>query len=162
MVGTTVNATIKDATSVYVIVNANGIRSCLTVPSTYTSGRNTQMVVRVDATIGAATCFVPCTAALGAETPLFLNLYIFSMTTMELSTSIPIPRHNPARDMTFKVIPVKYIITMANNTLNGMLNATISVGFTAFKNNARTRTASSAPMSILCSTVLIIISIYSL
>ena len=157
MFGTTVNATTNDATNAYVIVNANGISISPTVPFTYIIGKNTQIVVSVDATIGAATCFAPCTAARGADKPLFLKRYIFSMTTIELSTNIPIPRQSPARDITFNVMPVKYIIRTADITLNGILNATISVGFTSFKNNAKTIIARIAPSNMLCKTVLTII-----
>ena len=78
---------------------------------------------------------------------------------MELSTNIPIPRHKPPRDITFNVMLVKYIITTANNTLNGILKATINVGLISFKNSASTIIARIAPINILLKTELIIISI---
>ena len=161
IVGTTVMATSNDAISEYDIVNENGISIWLTVPDVYTIGRNTHIVVIVDAIIGPSTCFVPCTAALGAESPLFLSLYIFSITTTELSTSIPIPRHRPASDITFMFIPVKYIITSAKSTLNGILNATTTVGLTSLRNNANTIIASIAPITILLKTLEIIFLIKS-
>ena len=74
IVGTTVIATIRDAIRAYEMVNAKGISKSLIIPVTYTIGRNTLMVVKVEATIGAATCLVPCTAALGADMPCPLNL----------------------------------------------------------------------------------------
>ncbi len=54
------------------------------------------------------------------------------------------------------------MIITAKSTLNGILNATINVGFTSFKNNASTRIARSAPSNILCSTAFTIILMYSL
>ena len=73
IVGTTVIATRSEAISEYDIVNENGMSIWLTVPDVYTIGRNTHIVVMVDAMIGPSTCFVPCTAALGADRPLFLS-----------------------------------------------------------------------------------------
>ena len=55
------------------MVNANGIKSWLTIPEVYTIGRNTQIVVIVDARIGPATCAVPLTAAFDADIPSFEN-----------------------------------------------------------------------------------------
>lgn len=49
----------------------NGIKSWLTIPEVYTIGRNTQIVVIVDARIGPATCAVPLTAAFDADIPSF-------------------------------------------------------------------------------------------
>ena len=42
-------------------------------------------------------------------------------------------------------MPLKYIMTMANSTLSGMLMATTSVGRISFKNRASTMMASTAP-----------------
>ena len=81
---------------------------------------------------------------------------------MELSTNIPIPMQSPASDITFNVIPVKYITIIAQTTLNGILKATITVGLTFFKNKARTIIARIAPNNILCKTVFTITLIYSL
>lgn len=74
---------------------------------------------------------------------------------MELSTSIPMPRARPARDIMFRVMPLKYIINAATNTLNGMEKATTKVGFTSFRNTARTMIARAAPMTILFKILLI-------
>ena len=93
--------------------------------------------------------------------PSLLNRYTFSITTIELSTSIPIPRQSPAKDITLILIPVKYMIIIANNTLNGILNATMIVGRISFKKRARTMIASTAPNKILFNTLFIMILIYS-
>ena len=68
--GTTVIATIREAKRQNTIVRDIGVIRSLTIPVVYTIGRNTQAVVRVDATMAPATCLVPCTAALGAAIPL--------------------------------------------------------------------------------------------
>lgn len=51
------------------------------------------------------------------------------MTTMLLSTSMPTPSARPDSEMMFSVTSVKYISVMAHIRLNGMLHATINVGF---------------------------------
>ena len=51
-------------------------------------------------------------------------------------------------------MPVKYISTMANSTLNGILMATTMVGRRSFKNSASTMMASAAPSIRLDSTLL--------
>ena len=70
---------------------------------------------------------------------------MFSMTTTELSTSIPMPRARPDKLRIFSVMPEKYMRTMAKSTLRGMLMATTSVGRTSFKKMASTRMARTAP-----------------
>lgn len=77
---------------------------------------------------------------------------MFSMTTMELSTSIPTPTASPAMEMTLSVTPEKYISTMANVTLIGMDSATISVGLRSRRNSSRISTASAAPTARFSST----------
>ncbi len=52
------------------MVRLMGIISSRTVPVVNIMGANTLTVVRVEAIIAPATCFVPCTAALAAATPL--------------------------------------------------------------------------------------------
>ena len=53
---------------------------------------------------------------------------MFSIATIELSTSIPTPSAKPDSDKTFSVMPVKYMHTNAATTLNGMENAIMIVG----------------------------------
>ena len=74
------------------------------------------------------------------------------METMELSTSIPTPMAMPDRDMTLRVMPVKYIHTKATTTLAGMDSATIRVGRQSIRNSSRMSTASAPPQSRFFST----------
>ena len=74
---------------------------------------------------------------------------MFSMTTMELSTSIPMPRDRPASVIMFISRPVKYMSTTANSTDSGILMPTTSVGLISLRKMASTMMARAAPMSIL-------------
>ena len=55
---------------------------------------------------------------------------------------MPTPSARPDSDRILKVMPVKYISTMANSTLNGILMATTMVGRRSFRNSASTMMAS--------------------
>ena len=79
---------------------------------------------------------------------------MFSMTTTELSTSIPIDSESPESDIMFILIPEKYMSTNAVSTENGMENATMSVGRISFIKSSSTTTARMAPTRILCSMLL--------
>jgi len=69
------------------------------------------------------------------------------MTTIELSTSIPTPSASPDNEITFSVIPVKYMSTTAKITLNGIEHAITIVGLISFKNNSKIKTARIAPIN---------------
>ena len=70
---------------------------------------------------------------------------------------MPTPNARPDKEIIFMVMFVKYISTIANNTLSGMLNATTTVGRTSFRNSINTSTARSAPNIRLDNTDLIMI-----
>ena len=80
--------------------------------------------------------------------PSFLSRKIFSITTMELSTSIPIPSVRPDMDLIFRVIPEKYISTMANIMEIGIAQAIIIVGLISLRKIIRIIMASEAPRRI--------------
>ena len=143
--GTNVRAIIRLATSAYPRVSAISTKSVLVRPSTNTIGRNTHIVVSVDAVIAPATCTAPDIAAFATDSPLLLSLYIFSITTIELSTSIPTAIESPESDIIFKLIPEKYIRTTANITLTGILQSVMNVGLISLRNINRTITANNAP-----------------
>ena len=86
---------------------------------------------------------------------------MFSMATMELSTSMPMPRLRPLSDSTFSVMPVKYMHTNAMTTLMGMEKATVMVGRKSIRNSSSTRMASAPPDSRLFSTESTMMSMYS-
>ena len=134
------------------MVSDIGSSNSLVIPLVNTIGKNTQTVVRVEAITAPATCLLPCTAARGASTPRLRSRYIFSITTIELSTNIPIPSAIPDRDIIFSEMPEKYIATIQVSTLNGILMATTMVGIKSFKNNARIRIAKAAPIAMFLTT----------
>ena len=154
--GTSVSAMIRLAPREYVTVNAISVKSCLVIPSTKTIGANTHTVVRVDDVIAAATSLAPAMAAFLADIPSLLILKMFSITTMELSTSIPTATARPDREIMFRVTPEKYISTIAKVMLIGMLRRVIKVGFISLRKRSRIKTANSAPQPRLCMMELII------
>ena len=77
---------------------------------------------------------------------------MFSITTIELSTSIPTPIASPDSEIILSEIPLKYIITIAKTTLTGIENATIIVGFISRRNMRRMIIARAAPTRRFCRT----------
>ena len=127
------------------MVKAISVNSCLVIPCTNTIGANTHIVVNVDDVIAAATCFAPATAAFFAGTPIRLSLNVFSITTIELSTSIPTAMARPDNEIIFRVTPEKYISANANIMLIGMESSVIKVGLISLKNKNNIITAKRAP-----------------
>ena len=70
---------------------------------------------------------------------------MFSMTTMELSTSMPTDTARPESEIMFSVTPEKYMSTTANTTLMGMETRVMTVGRISRRNTRRTRIAKIAP-----------------
>ncbi len=160
IIGTTVSATIRLAIREYPMVSPISTKSCLVIPDVNTIGRNTHTVVRVEAIIAPPTCRAPSIAAFLADSPSSLRIrYIFSITTMELSTSIPTPSARPDKEIMFNVTPEKYMATNAVIILIGIEQAITKVGRILFKNTRRIITASIAPYTRLLSTEWTIISI---
>src|ERR1700761_7676833 len=89
--GTMVSATSSDAIRAIVTVTANGVKISPVVPVTkMASGRNTATVVIVDAVTAAATSRTPVVIAAILSSPREICLLMFSMTTIESSTTRPI------------------------------------------------------------------------
>ncbi len=141
------------------MVNPISTNNCLVIPSVNTMGKNTQTVVKVEAMIAPATSFAPSMEASRILFPSLRIRYIFSITTIELSTSIPTPRAKPEREMMFSVIPLKYMHTTAVTRLIGMEKAITRVGRKSFRNTINMKIARTAPKSTLLITESITISI---
>ena len=62
---------------------------------------------------------------------------------------MPTPSARPEREITFKVIPLKYMHTIAVIKLIGMEHATTAVGLQSFRNKIRIKTARMAPNNTL-------------
>ena len=116
-------------------VQACSLNSSPAAPCRYTIGRNTTIVVNVEAVIAPATSEVPLTAA-SAGGRLFSSMFrkMFSITTMALSTSIPAPSASPPNVMMLMESPLKYIKLNVAMIEIGMERLTIKVMFIRRKN----------------------------
>ncbi len=141
-IGTMVIATNTDARRVVETTTARGVVICPIKPPIYKRGRNTTIFVKVDADIAVHTSEVPFIAASFLPSPSSLCLNIFSITTIEASTSIPTPRAIPARVIMFRVYPKAYITVNVIITESGMESETTKVG-RRFKRNINIITAAS-------------------
>ncbi len=88
--GTIVRATSSEASRASELVMANGRNSSPTWPPTSASGRKTATVVRVEAVIAVATSRTPVSTASDRRCPSPRWRWMFSITTMESSTTRPI------------------------------------------------------------------------
>ena len=86
-------------------VSAWSLNNCPATPSTNTSGKNTATVVSVEATTAMLTSRVPAMAACNMPSPRSLALAMLSSTTIESSTTMPVARARPARDITLRLRP---------------------------------------------------------
>ncbi|MCW0450703.1 hypothetical protein NB706_003537 [Xanthomonas sacchari] len=86
-------------------VNAWSRNSCPATPSTNTSGRNTAIVVRVEATTAMPTSRVPTIAASSTLRPRSRALAMLSSTTIESSTTRPVANARPPSDITLRLRP---------------------------------------------------------
>ncbi len=143
--GIRVNATHKDPINEKVTVKASSLNNCPAIPTTKTMGRNTAIVVSVEATIALDTSSAPSPAASSADFPSSLCLKMFSITTIALSTSIPTPSANPPSDIMFIDSPPKYMNVKTTMIDIGMLNVTIAEALKFLKNTKSTRKASTPP-----------------
>ncbi len=101
--GTMVSDTSSDATSAIVTVSAKGRKSSPTSSATNATGRKTATVVRVEAVTAPATSRTASRTARVRSTPGCRCRLMFSMTTIESSTTRPIAIVSAARVMTFSV-----------------------------------------------------------
>ena len=107
-IGIKVKDTNSEAVKDKVTVKAKSLNTVPIIPSINTIGINTAIVVKVDAVIAMPTSDAPFIAASCLEYPSVLKRYIFSNTTIALSTNIPTANANPPRVIMFNVILLKY------------------------------------------------------
>ena len=74
---------------------------------------------------------------------------------------MPIPSARPEREITFSVIPLKYIQTIVVTILIGIEQAITAVGRISFRKRIRISTASPAPNTMLLMIEFITRSIYT-
>ena len=121
-------------------------------PSTNTIGTNTDTVVIVLAVTACPTSPAPTRAASMMSSPSSRFRWIDSSTTIELSTSRPIPRVRPPSDMMLSEMPETYIKKNVAITEIGMDSPMISVVAKLRRKNIRTAMASVPPSTAVMST----------
>ena len=104
--GTMVKATRREERRAKLTERARAWANFPTIPEVKSMGKKTPMVVKVDADMAIPTSSVPLAEAVSTSSPSSSTLRkIFSMTTTELSTSIPTPSPRPTRVIRFRVYP---------------------------------------------------------
>ena len=151
--GTKVTATTSETASERQSVIAMSLTTVLVSPCVKRMGSQTMSEVMVEARIAPDICEVPVTTASFTGAPRARRRYIFSITTTELSTSMPIPMASPAMDMRLREMPAKYMMTKVATTLMTMERAVSRVGRRSLRKMKRITTASSAPQSRFSMTV---------
>ena len=127
-IGITVNATSNEISREKVTVSAWSPNSCPATPSTKTIGTKTQIVVSVLAVTARPTSPAPCRAASTSSRPESRRRWIDSSTTIELSTSRPMPRVNPPNDMMLSEMSDSIIRKKVAITETGIAMPMINVG----------------------------------
>ena len=107
-IGTKVTEITSEESSDTTTVTARSRKSWATRPGTRKIGRNTAMVVKVEAVMASITSFAPLMEALYLPIPSVLCRKIFSRTTMEESTIIPTPSPKPDMERIFKLLSMRY------------------------------------------------------
>ncbi|OGW93065.1 MAG: hypothetical protein A3K11_07265 [Nitrospirae bacterium RIFCSPLOWO2_12_FULL_63_8] len=105
--GVTVREMKNDVNREMAIVRVSGTSSSRAMPTTKKIGRNTMTVVTVEAKIGMATSRAASTMASHRFCPVFRWRWMFSSSTIESSTSRPMPSARPPSVKTFSVMPLK-------------------------------------------------------
>ncbi len=127
---------------------AMSLNSCPASSSRNTTGRNTAMVVNVEARTAPHTSLVPSKDASKADLPMPLWRSIFSITTMELSTSMPTAKAMPERLTTLRFRPRAFMKMKVPITLIGMAVATTTVERTLLRNISSIAMAMKPPMAM--------------
>ena len=143
--GMNVSATASEASRAKVTVRAWSVKIWPATPSMNTMGKNTAMVVRVEAVTAMPTSDAPRRADSTMESPSSRHRNMLSSTTMALSTSMPMPRASPPSDMMLSVVSLKNIRMKVISTDTGMATPTIKVLLRLRRNRKRTRIASRPP-----------------
>ena len=120
-----------------------------------TTGKKTTSVVSVLARIADPTSELPSSALAMGDFPSSRWRYVFSRTTIELSSSIPIPKARPPKVMMFRVNPPKYISPNVAMIETGIAVAIIAVLDTLRRNKNRTIIAKIPPNRVKFLTLVI-------
>ena len=120
--------------------NRNRVR-----PERKITGRNTTAKVSVETRIGPSTSDVPSAAASNGFLPICAWRTIFSITTMDWSTKIPIANASPPSVMALIESPVKNMTKKDAMIAIGIATNTMAVRRKLRRNTNTTRPANKAP-----------------
>ena len=95
------------------------------VPEILSIGRNAAIILNVNATIGQKTSLAPIFDAAIGSIPFSICLYVFSVTMIASSTTIPKATRNANNETIFIVKPKIYIPNAATKNDTGIPNAVI-------------------------------------
>ena len=147
--GSTVRATNREAQTAMAMVRARSAKSCPSTSWRNRTGRNMATVVAVDANRAPCTWPAPRSAALPGVSPFSRNLTMFSLTTMAASSTMPTAKASPAREMTFRDLPVSCKTMKVVSRDTGMAVAISNIPRTFRRNHHNTPIASRMPISRL-------------
>ena len=128
------SATSREASSEKTTVSAISPNTCPAMPSTNTMGKNTAIVVRVEAKTAPPTSETPRMVAALRSSPSSWQRKMLSSTTIELSTSMPIPSASPPREMMLSETSLKYMGANVATTETGIVMLIMNV-FPSFLRN---------------------------
>ncbi len=154
-IGINVIATTSEMPIAIATVSAWSRNSCPAMPCTNTSGRNTAIVVIVDATTAMLTSRVPVIAACRMPRPRSRALAMLSSTTIESSTTRPVASARPPSDITLRL---RSSWSMKKNVVmidTGNDSATTNVLQPSRRNRKMISTASRPPITASILTSLI-------
>ncbi len=126
-------------------VTANGRKSCPAMPDTNAMGRNTATVVSVDAVIAPATCRTEATTPSTVSGPSPLRRLMFSMTTIESSTTRPMAMVSAPSVKMLRVLPLVQSPMRVMSRESGIETAAMTVDRHDQRNARITSTAKSSP-----------------
>ena len=146
-IGISVIATTSEMPIASATVSAWSRNSCPAIPCTKTSGRNTAIVVSVEATTAMLTSRVPAMAASRMPRPRSRALAIDSSTTIESSTTRPVASARPPSDITLRLRPKRPMKKNVAMIDTGSDSPTTNVLQPSRRNRKMIRIASRPPMT---------------
>jgi hypothetical protein len=143
--GSTVIAMMSDTPIATEIVSARSANSCPSVFFMKITGRNTMIVVSVEAKSAGQTWIAPSSAACAGEAPRSRRSRMLSSTMVAASSVMPTANAMPAIEITFSVWPVTSMTSTVASTLTGIAMPTRSVERNWRRNSHSTPTARMTP-----------------
>jgi len=141
----TVIATTSESVTEVAIASEMSLKSCPASSRIVSTGMKTATVVSVDARIATQTSFAPQYDAALMLSPSARRRYVFSSTTMALSTTMPTAKASPASETTLSVRPKATITRNVPITEIGMASEMMPVAIHERRKMSSARAASRPP-----------------